>query len=227
MAPGDKAPTQVSHAFDHLAREFKLPRQERIEWKGADGVTVEGLLFYPLDYQEGQRYPLCVQTHGGPAASDQLRIRPVAELHPGAGREGLRRWCSPTTGAAPGYGDPFLRDMVGHYYKNSHLDVMAAVDHLIKIGIADPDRMVKMGWSGGGHMTNKIITFTDRFKAASSGCGGRELDFDVRPERRAELPHAVVWRHAVAEERADRPVLEPLSAQGHRERQDPDPCPRR
>ena len=31
--------------------------------------------------------------------------------------------------------------------------------------------MVKMGWSGGGHMTNKIITFTDRFKAASSGAG--------------------------------------------------------
>jgi dipeptidyl aminopeptidase/acylaminoacyl peptidase len=31
--------------------------------------------------------------------------------------------------------------------------------------------MVKMGWSGGGHMTNKIITHTDRFKAASSGAG--------------------------------------------------------
>jgi hypothetical protein len=28
--------------------------------------------------------------------------------------------------------------------------------------------MVKMGWSGGGHMTNKIITFTDRFKAAEN-----------------------------------------------------------
>jgi dipeptidyl aminopeptidase/acylaminoacyl peptidase len=30
---------------------------------------------------------------------------------------------------------------------------------------------VKMGWSAGGHMTNKMITFTDRFKAASSGAG--------------------------------------------------------
>jgi hypothetical protein len=28
-----------------------------------------------------------------------------------------------------------------------------------------------MGWSGGGHMTNKIITHTDRFKATSSGSG--------------------------------------------------------
>jgi dipeptidyl aminopeptidase/acylaminoacyl peptidase len=28
-----------------------------------------------------------------------------------------------------------------------------------------------MGWSAGGHMTNKIITHTTRFKAASSGAG--------------------------------------------------------
>src|SRR5438046_4778485 len=48
---------------------------------------------------------------------------------------------------------------------------MARVDYLIQRGIADPERLVKMGWSAGGHMTNKMITFTDRFKAASSGAG--------------------------------------------------------
>jgi dipeptidyl aminopeptidase/acylaminoacyl peptidase len=61
--------------------------------------------------------------------------------------------------------------MVGHYFQNAHLDVMAGVDELIRRGVADPDRMVKMGWSAGGHMTNKIITITDRFKAASTGAG--------------------------------------------------------
>ena len=61
--------------------------------------------------------------------------------------------------------------MVGHYFQNAHLDVMAGVDKVISMGVADPDRMVKSGWSGGGHMTNKIITFTDRFKAAASGAG--------------------------------------------------------
>ena len=34
--------------------------------------------------------------------------------------------------------------------------------------------MAKIGWSGGGHMTNKIITFTNRFKAASSGAGAAQ-----------------------------------------------------
>ena len=48
---------------------------------------------------------------------------------------------------------------------------MTGVDHLIDQGLVDEERMIKMGWSGGGHMTNKIITYTDRFKAASSGAG--------------------------------------------------------
>jgi dipeptidyl aminopeptidase/acylaminoacyl peptidase len=48
---------------------------------------------------------------------------------------------------------------------------MTGVDQLIDRGLVDGERMAKMGWSAGGHMTNKIITYTDRFKAASSGAG--------------------------------------------------------
>jgi dipeptidyl aminopeptidase/acylaminoacyl peptidase len=77
----------------------------------------------------------------------------------------------PNYRGSTGYGNAFLRNMVSHYFDQAHLDVMAGVDHVIKMGIADPDRLAKMGWSAGGHMTNKIITFTDRFKAASSGAG--------------------------------------------------------
>ena len=36
------------------------------------GAEVEGLLYYPLDYEAGRRYPLVVQTHGGPASSDKF-----------------------------------------------------------------------------------------------------------------------------------------------------------
>lgn len=169
MAPGG-APERVTRVFDYLAKEFRLPRQERVTWKGADGVTVEGLVFYPLDYQEGRRYPLVVQTHGGPQASDKFafgRWNNYVQVLTAMGYAVLQ----PNYRGSTGYGDDLLRDMVGHYFKNAHLDVMAGVDHLIAIGLADPDRLAKMGWSGGGHMTNKIITFTNRFKAASSGAG--------------------------------------------------------
>jgi dipeptidyl aminopeptidase/acylaminoacyl peptidase len=161
---------RITRVYENLANDFRLPRQEAIQWKGEDGATVEGLLFYPLDFQEGTRYPLAVQTHGGPAASDKFgfgRWADYVQVLTAKGYFVLK----PNYRGSTGYGDDVLRDMVGHYFHESHLDVMAGVDYLIGRGLVDGSRMVKMGWSGGGHMTNKIITFTDRFKAASSGAG--------------------------------------------------------
>jgi dipeptidyl aminopeptidase/acylaminoacyl peptidase len=163
-------PEQVTHFFDDLEEKYLLPRQEAVQWAGADGVTVEGLLFYPLDYEEGKRYPLIVQTHGGPASSDRFAFGSSGDYVQVLAALGYMV-LQPNYRGSTGYGDDFLRDMVGHYFKNAHLDVMAGVDYLIEQGLVDGDRMGKMGWSAGGHMTNKIITFTDRFKAACSGAG--------------------------------------------------------
>lgn len=179
---------QLTHHFDYLKEDFHLPKQEVISWKGEDGVTVEGIIYYPHNYQSGQQYPLVVQTHGGPASSDRYGFsrsftRYNAVLT-GKGYVVLQ----PNYRGSTGYGDDFLRDMVGGYFRQSHLDVMAGVDYLIEQGIADPERMIKMGWSAGGHMTNKLITFTDRFKAASSGAGavnwiGMYAQSDIRTYR--------------------------------------------
>ena len=163
-------PSQVTHVYDTIATEFALPKQERIEWKGADGVAVDGLLYYPIDYKAGTRYPLVVQTHGGPASADRFGFgnwSSYVQVLTGKGYAVLK----PNYRGSTGYGNAFLRNMVGHYFDQAHVDVMNGVDHVIKMGVADPDKLVKMGWSAGGHMTNKIITFTDRFKAAASGAG--------------------------------------------------------
>ncbi len=162
---------KLTHEYDYLDKDFKLPHQERVTWKGADGVSVEGLLVYPTDYVAGQLYPLVVQTHGGPASSDQFGFsRSYTEYHAVLAGKGYMV-LQPNYRGSTGYGDAFLRDMVGSYFRNSHLDVMTGVDYLVGRKLADPNKLIKMGWSAGGHMTNKLITFTDRFKAASSGAG--------------------------------------------------------
>lgn len=170
LEPG-KPLVQLTHHFDDFTDRFAITPQEKITWKGADGTNIEGLLYYPVDYREGQRYPLVVQTHGGPAASDQFGFsRGFTSYTPvlnGLGYFVLK----PNYRGSTGYGDEFLREMVGGYFKQAHLDVMAGVDYLIDRGMVDADKLVKMGWSAGGHMTNKLITWTDRFKAASSGAG--------------------------------------------------------
>jgi dipeptidyl aminopeptidase/acylaminoacyl peptidase len=170
MDERSREPQRVTHVFDYLAEDFRLPRVEAVRWQGEDGVEVEGLLFYPLDYQEGTRYPLVVQTHGGPASSDRFSFEGSSDYVQVLAARGWMVF-KPNYRGSTGYGDEFLRDMVGNYFNQAHKDVMTGVDYLIDRGLVDGDRMAKMGWSGGGHMTNKIITYTDRFRAASSGAG--------------------------------------------------------
>ena len=165
-------PVRVTGQYDTLERDFSLPRQEKVVWKGADGTSVEGVLFYPLGYETEKRYPLVVQLHGGPAESDKFGYGPgvIVNYVPVLTAKGylvLR----PNYRGSSGYGNAFLRDLVGGYFRNMHLDVMAGVDLLVRQGLADGDRLAVMGWSAGGHLTNKLITFTERFKAAASSAG--------------------------------------------------------
>jgi dipeptidyl aminopeptidase/acylaminoacyl peptidase len=197
---------RVTSVFDAELAKFKSARIEAISWKGQDGVTVEGLLYYPVDYQQGQRYPLIVATHGGPASSDRFGFGTEYQVYAAKGYAVLR----PNYRGSTGYGDPFLRDMVKGYFKQAHLDVITGTDHVIAMGIADPAKLIKMGWSAGGHMTNKIITMTDRYKAASSGAGAANwismyAQSDIREYRtpwfggtpwQANAPIDLYWNHS-------------------------------
>jgi dipeptidyl aminopeptidase/acylaminoacyl peptidase len=166
----DTQVTKITNVHKDLTANFVLPKQAAIQWKSYDGYLIEGLITYPINYKKGQLYPLVVQTHGGPRSSDQYGIWSSGSYMPILAAHGYAVLRTNHRGGT-GYGDAFLRDMVGKYFRNAHLDVLSGVDHLIKLGIADPNKLVKMGWSAGGHMTNKIITYTNRFKAASTGAG--------------------------------------------------------
>ncbi len=50
-------------------------------------------------------------------------------------------------------------------------DVLAAVDHAVAQGVADPERLGVGGWSYGGILTDFVIAKDTRFKAAISGAG--------------------------------------------------------
>ena len=133
-AAGDASPTRVTGIYDYLDRDFALPRQERVEWKGVDGTRVEGVLTYPIDYKPGTRYPLVVQLHGGPEASDRFGWGSIFFNYQPAWAARGYAILRPNYRGSSGYGNAFYREPVGGYFKNSHRDVLAGVDRVDRDG---------------------------------------------------------------------------------------------
>jgi dipeptidyl aminopeptidase/acylaminoacyl peptidase len=153
-----------------------IGKTEVIEWKSPDGKRIEGLLTYPAGYQPGNRAPLLVIVHGGPAGVFLRTFTGNASpyLVAAFASRGYALLRCNVRGSS-GYGRDFRYANRSDWGGGDYRDIMSGVDHLISKGIADPDRMGVMGWSYGGYMTSWVITQTKRFKAASVGAGVTNL----------------------------------------------------
>ncbi|MFN7960723.1 MAG: prolyl oligopeptidase family serine peptidase [Thermoanaerobaculia bacterium] len=156
-----------------------VPRAEVIHFAGAHGDQVEGLLRYPFDYQEGQKRPLILAIHGGPAGADYDSWR-------GSVSKPVPLWLA--RGAfvlevnyhgSSDYGLAWLESIGGgKYYELEIPDLEAGVDSVIARGLVDPDKLALSGWSNGGILSAELITRTHRYKAASIGAADVEWASD-------------------------------------------------
>jgi dipeptidyl aminopeptidase/acylaminoacyl peptidase len=175
MSVSGSTPVRVSRANVDLPK-LAFPKTEVVKWKSKDGLDIEGILTYPVDYQAGKKYPLLLNIHGGPAGVFSEAyiggpgIYPLATLA-AKGYAILR----PNPRGSSGYGKKFRFANENDWGGGDYRDLMAGVDHLIATGVADPDHMGVMGWSYGGFMTSWVITQTTRFKAAVVGAGVTNL----------------------------------------------------
>lgn len=150
-------------------RTLALGEEREITWTSTDGKPVGGVLNLPVGYQPGQRYPLIVAIHGGPASADLLSFNGGygSQVYAGAGYVVLK----PNYRGSTNYGEAHRTAIVGNYFPLGYDDIITGVDHLIAQGIVDSSRMGMLGWSAGGHWSNWTLVNTDRFKAISSGAG--------------------------------------------------------
>ena len=142
-----------------------------VHWKNG-GEDLEGLLTLPVGYEKGKKYPLILNIHGGPSGAFGETFIGASGLYPIAsfaahGYAVLR--VNPR--GSVGYGNKFRAENINDWGGGDYRDLMSGVDHVIAMGVADPNRLAVMGWSYGGYMTNWVITQTTRFKAAATGAG--------------------------------------------------------
>jgi dipeptidyl aminopeptidase/acylaminoacyl peptidase len=168
---------QYTHLNERLAA-YPFVRAEAISWPSSDGMTIYGMLYRPVDFQEGKRYPLVVHIHGGPAWlwSDRFmgNWHDWAQLLTQRGYAVLTANPRGSVGRGAAFTDAEVNDLGGMELT----DMMTGVDYVLGMGFVDPERLGVGGWSHGGYMTAWTVTQTDRFKCAVMGAGLSNLASD-------------------------------------------------
>ncbi len=156
---------RVTHLNDELIRELGAPLPQRRTFDTPNG-KIEGWVITPP--RANGAAPLLVDIHGGPAgfAGDVFSLSYFFKYVLAS-----RGWAvlslNPTGSGS--YGRAHAHGIRGRWGEHDLPEQMAAIDALVKDGIADPKRLAVAGYSYGGFMTSWTIGHTDRFRAAVVG----------------------------------------------------------
>jgi dipeptidyl aminopeptidase/acylaminoacyl peptidase len=151
-----------------------LPEIETVSWDGGDGISVEGVLFWPPGQKGKKGLPLIVDLHGGPfgvARTEAVDLYGSYASYPAllAARGFLV--LNPNYRGSAGRGDEFARGIEGHHCSVPSREVVRGVESLIARGWADRSRLGLIGYSGGGSLSKCLAGRTDLFRAICTGAG--------------------------------------------------------
>lgn len=148
-------------------KNIRFARQEEIKYNARDGLLITGVLIYPLDYKEGNRYPLIVYVHGGPEASVQngwlTSYGSWGQMAAARGYFVFMPNYRSSTGRGVSYSKMGQMDLAGKEFE----DVIDGIDFLIDKGFVDKDRVGIGGGSYGGYFSAWAATkYSNRFAGA-------------------------------------------------------------
>jgi dipeptidyl aminopeptidase/acylaminoacyl peptidase len=142
--------------------ERSLAKVKTISFPAADGVNVPAYLTLPAG-GSAKNLPAIVLPHGGPAARDEWGFDWLAQFLAARGYAVIQ----PNYRGSAGYGDAWLGQNGFREWRKALGDISSAGRHLVKEGIADPQKLVILGWSYGGYAAlQSAATEPSLYKAA-------------------------------------------------------------
>jgi dipeptidyl aminopeptidase/acylaminoacyl peptidase len=158
---------RLTHENDAWAAAVSLMPAENFSAKGKDGTDVHGLLTKPAGYHQGQRYPTLLRIHGGPNGQNAHAFDFERQLFASHGYAVIHV----NYRGSAGRGAAYQRAIYADWGDKEVQDLLAAVNQVVAMGVADSTRLGIGGWSYGGILTDYTIATTPRFKAAIAGAG--------------------------------------------------------
>lgn len=160
---GHSAPRKVSEVNPWLG-ERTLGRQEVIRYGSRDGAEIEGLLIHPVG--GAAPAPLVVLVHGGPedhyGNGWVTRYSEPAQVLAGKGYAVFL----PNYRSSTGYGLDHALVGFGDAAGREFDDIADGIDHLVKVGVADRQRVGLAGGSYGGYAAAWFATYYTRYVRA-------------------------------------------------------------
>ena len=147
--------------------EYAFGKQEVVKWRASDGLHLEGILVKPVGYEEGKRYPLIVQVHGGPEGAYvdgwNTSYSRWTQMLAGRGYAVFAPNYRASLGRGVAFGKADHHDLGGREF----LDVVEGIDNLVKMGLVDSERVGMGGGSYGGYFSAIAATkYSHRFAAS-------------------------------------------------------------
>jgi dipeptidyl aminopeptidase/acylaminoacyl peptidase len=173
---------RLTHQNDELLAGIQLGAVEDISFQSHDGAEVHGYITKPPSFDmrprttsdnrsvssdAGKKYPALLRIHGGPNGQDGHAFRFDHQILAADGYVVI----SVNYRGSAGRGEKYGQSIFADWGNKEVADLLAGVDHVVAMGVADPDRLGIGGWSYGGILTDYTIASDGRFKAAISGAG--------------------------------------------------------
>src|SRR5229473_128640 len=149
---------------DDLFSKLNLTEPAMIWYNSFDGKRIQTWVQRPPDFQEGKKYPMIINIHGGPHAAYGYTFDHEMQWMAAKGYVVLY----PNPRGSTSYGQDFGNVIQYHYPGDDFKDLMAGVDAVVARGYIDPRKLCVTGGSGGGLLTDWVVTQTDRFAAAAA-----------------------------------------------------------
>jgi dipeptidyl aminopeptidase/acylaminoacyl peptidase len=179
---------------------FSIPHM--VEFPTENDLTAHAIHYAPKNRDfsapPGMKPPLIVHVHGGPTSS----AKPMFDLE-------IQYWTSRgfaiidvNYGGSTGYGRAYRERLKGRWGEVDVDDSVNAAQHLVRLGLADPERVAITGGSAGGFTTLLALTKRDYFRAGASHFGVGDLITFVKDTHKFESRY-LDWLVGPYPERAD------------------------
>jgi dipeptidyl aminopeptidase/acylaminoacyl peptidase len=157
---------RLTNLHGKTMQNWSVVPPEEFWFKASDGVRVQGWLVRPRDFDEGKKYPMVLEIHGGPHGAYGFKLGSAEhEFQLLAANGYVVVYTNPRDSI--GYGVAFAGCVEGNWGSRDYEDLMEAVDYVLEsYNFIDDERLGVAGGSFGGFMTNWTVTHTKRFKAA-------------------------------------------------------------